>query len=168
MSWVWEISWALESDVGHYVQAYKIVTPFTMLFGCAQGIIAMFWWSVIDQRSGESYSMVPLPRTPRTIPRSSLPISRGQPLCKFRCSKFLGSTNGTCDFLFIWPSAVLAGRTLIAVAEPAKLLIQMLPHANHCSKCNTSRDPLSFSFGCTGSTTCCLGYLQGDCDHLIA
>mmetsp|Transcript_1562 Transcript_1562/g.4619 ORF Transcript_1562/g.4619 Transcript_1562/m.4619 type:complete len:552 (+) Transcript_1562:384-2039(+) len=37
--------------------AYKIVTPFTMLFGCAQGIIAMFWWSVIDQRSGESYSM---------------------------------------------------------------------------------------------------------------
>lgn len=36
--------------------AYKFITPFAMLFGCLQGLIGVFWWAIIDQKSEETYS----------------------------------------------------------------------------------------------------------------
>ena len=36
----------------------QVVTPFSMLSGCAQGIISIFWWAVIDMQAGETYSQV--------------------------------------------------------------------------------------------------------------
>ena len=36
----------------------QVVTPFSMLSGCAQGIISIFWWAVIDKQAGETYSQV--------------------------------------------------------------------------------------------------------------
>jgi hypothetical protein len=37
-----------------------VVTPFSMLFGCAQGIASIFWWAKLDQSVslGETYSQV--------------------------------------------------------------------------------------------------------------
>ena len=36
----------------------QVVTPFSMLSGCAQGIISIFWWGVINMQAGETYSQV--------------------------------------------------------------------------------------------------------------
>lgn len=36
----------------------RLVTPFTMLSGCLQGLVSIFWWSAIAQLSTETYSQV--------------------------------------------------------------------------------------------------------------
>lgn len=36
----------------------QVVTPFSMLSGCSQGIISIFWWAVINMQDGETYSQV--------------------------------------------------------------------------------------------------------------
>lgn len=38
-------------------KARRIITPFTNLFGCLQGLISIFWWCAIDQKAEETYNM---------------------------------------------------------------------------------------------------------------
>ena len=42
----------------HTPLGLKVVTPFSMLFGCANGMASIAWWSSLDRHSFETYGQV--------------------------------------------------------------------------------------------------------------
>lgn len=44
----------------HSPRGLMLVTPFSMLMGCAQGLASIFWWARLDQHHGlgETYGQV--------------------------------------------------------------------------------------------------------------
>ena len=42
----------------HSKLGLQVVTPFSVLMGCAQGVGAIFWWTALDIQTGETYGQV--------------------------------------------------------------------------------------------------------------
>lgn len=40
----------------HSPRVLMVVTPFSMLTGCANAILSLFWWSAVDQHADETYA----------------------------------------------------------------------------------------------------------------
>lgn len=89
----------------------KVVTPFSMLFGCAQSIASLFWWSRIDQQSYETYGDVSAAlRLPRACVADSGTLLLGQPP-----SKAHSDCSGTYWFSTLWRHGVELG-----MADPCR------------------------------------------------